>query len=324
MNLVTGRNNVGKTALLEALFIHSGAANIHLPFTIEALRGVTQGEASPDLGLAGLFNNFDTSPLIELEGIDKIGIKRVCTLKVIPVSTTLEPTAEGGGSVARGQGVEITFIDISSQQHVSSRAAFEKGELRLDPLPIPPTYVGVIVSAKGHSHKADAERFSELVKNKDEEEKLVDAIRVIEPSVRALRLLTHGGMAMIHVDVGLRRFLPLAYAGEGMARLASILVAVASSKNGVVFIDEFENGIHYTVLPKMWTAVAEFAERFNAQVFATTHSAECVRAAHQAFSGRDYTFRLFRLDRSSDGDIRAMTFGKDAVEAALKTDLELR
>ena len=129
---------------------------------------------------------------------------------------------------------------------------------------------------------------------------------------------------MMHLDIGLKRFLPLAYTGEGMVRMADVLIAIASSKNGVVMIDEFENGVHYSILEKMWEAVAEFADRFNTQVFATTHSLECVKAAHNALAHREYAFRLFRLQRDSDRSVSAKVFSKDAIEAALKTELELR
>src|SRR5206468_1839948 len=114
-----------------------------------------------------------------------------------------------------------------------------------------------------------AERFSELAKNVGEEEKFVEALRLLEPNARTVRLLTHGGMTMLHVDVGLNRFLPLAYSGEGMVRLASILVAIANAKNGVAFIDEFENGVHYSAMGSMWNAVATFSEKFNTQLFVT-------------------------------------------------------
>ena len=147
---------------------------------------------------------------------------------------------------------------------------------------------------------------------------------VLEPAIRAVRLLSHGGVSMIHLDLGLKRFLPLAHTGEGMVRLADLLIALASAKNGVVLIDEFENGLHYSALGKMWEATAEFAERFNTQVFATTHSLECIRAAHETFAHREYAFRLFRLQREEDRSVSSKVFSKDAVAAALKTELELR
>jgi predicted ATP-dependent endonuclease of OLD family len=226
--------------------------------------------------------------------------------------------------VETAHAIQITFLDPSRPDAVSTRGVLEKGQLRLDPPPLPPFYRCHFVSPRSSDHKSDAERFSELAKTVGEEERFVTALRILEPTIKAVRLLSHGGVSMIHIDVGLKRFLPLAYTGEGMVRLAAILIATASSKNGVVLIDEFENGVHYSVLGKMWEATAEFAERFNTQVFATTHSLESIRAAHETFAQREYAFRLFRLQREADRSISAKVFSKDAIDAALKTELELR
>ena len=325
VNLITGRNNVGKTSLLEGLFLHAGAPNVTLPFAIESLRGVTQFQGGLEEGLSGLFNNFDTRPPIRFEGEDQLGIKRTCELRLVPAPTTIPSgEAQKASPVETAYAIEITFFDPSRPEPASTRAVQEKGQLRLEPAPIPPFYKGYLVSPRSSDHKGPAERFSELVKTVGEEERFVTALRVLEPAIKAVRLLSHGGLSMIHLDVGLKRFLPLAYTGEGMVRLADILIAVASSKNGVVLIDEFENGVHYSVLGKMWQATAEFADRFNAQVFATTHSMECIRAAHETFAHREYAFRLFRLQREADRSISSKVFSKDAIDAALKTDLELR
>jgi hypothetical protein len=324
VNLITGRNNVGKTALLEALFIHCGAANIHLPFSIENLRGVTQFQGGPEIALSSLFHEFDIRAPIELEGIDQLNIKRTCQLRVVPAPTVLPTTETETPTATTGQAIEITFVDPSRPEPLSARAVLEKGQLKLDPSPRAPLYQGFFLTPRGADHRSDAERFSKIAAIIGEEDRLVDAVRVIEPAIRAIRLLSHGGVSMLHVDVGLTRFLPLPYAGEGMVRLVAILIAIASAKNGVLFIDEFENGVHYTVLDKMWEATATFAERFNVQLFVTTHSGECIRAAHRVFSERDYAFRLFRLQRELDRTVSAKAFTKDAVEAALKTELELR
>ena len=324
VNLITGRNNAGKTSLLEALFIHSGAANVSLPFTIETLRGVTQFQGALEEAFSSLFTGFDTRSPIRLEGVDQLGLKRMCELRLVPVPTTIPSTEAQTSPVQTSYAIEIAFFDPTRPEPVATRATLEKGQLRLEPSPIPPSYRGYFLSPRSSDHKGIGDRFSELVKTIGEEEKFVTALRVLEPAVKAVRLLGHNGVGMVHLDIGLKRFLPLAYTGEGMVRFADVLVAIASSKNGVVLIDEFENGVHYSILDKMWEATAEFADRFNTQVFATTHSLECIRAAHSVFANREYAFRLFRLQREADRSVSAKAFSKDAIEAALKTELELR
>jgi len=327
VNLITGRNNAGKTALLEALFLHGGAVNIGLPFSIERLRGVTDVGPRLESATAWLFTGSDTTAPIELEAQDERGIVRSCTLQLVQAPVVIPPGGSEEDSLGTGYALEMTFRDLTnpSRPHVlSSRAIRDKDRLLLDPPPRPPLYNGVFVTTRGFDHKADAARFSEMTKSVGEEEELVRALRIVDQTVKAVRLHSHNGITMIHLDIGLPRFLPLAYAGEGMARLAQILVAIGNSKNGITLIDEFGAGIHYSLLPKVWEAVAAFAGRFNAQLFATTHSVECIAAAHEVFSTRQYEFRLFRLDRTRDGKVVARAFDKEALDAGLKTELEIR
>lgn len=322
LNLITGQNNVGKTALLEALFIHCGGANVTLPFAIENFRGVGRFESPMDAALAGLFYDFDPTSAIELQATE-LDITRTCVLRIVDAPTTV-PRDHGEDVPSATKALELTWDDPAKGGSVTRRAVLEKDGLRMDPLGMPPFREAVFVHTSGRDHKTDALRFSRLAKIVGEEDRFAEALAAIEPSIKKVRLLDHAGITMIHADVGLKRFLPLAYAGEGLVRLGSLLTAIAVSRNGAVLIDEFENGLHHTVLRKAWQAILSFAERFNVQVFATTHSAECIRAAHFEFSERDYAFRLFRLARVSDGTIAAMPFEREALDAALRTDLDLR
>ena len=83
-----------------------------------------------------------------------------------------------------------------------------------------------------------------------------------------------------------------------MIHLARLVLAVSDASNGIVLLDEIENGFHYSVLPNVWRLIESAANQFNTQVFATTHSIECVRAAHNTLDSA--SFRLHRLDVLED------------------------
>ena len=87
---------------------------------------------------------------------------------------------------------------------------------------------------------------------------------------------------MIWGDIGLPELVPLPAMGEGMTQIAWLVLAIASMPDGVVLVDEIENGIHHSVLPDVWRAIDEAAKQFHTQIFATTHSFECVMAAHES------------------------------------------
>jgi len=112
--------------------------------------------------------------------------------------------------------------------------------------------------------------------------------------------------------------------GEGMVRLLSILLAIAFARDAVVLVDEVENGLHYSVHRKVWQAIDKATKDARVQFFATTHSLECIRAAHEAFGAAEANdFRLFRIGEGRHR-LEAFAFDRDALGAALATDLEVR
>ncbi len=63
----------------------------------------------------------------------------------------------------------------------------------------------------------------------------------------------------IYADIGLGRLLPVRLMGDGMSRIFSIALAIASAPGGIVLVDEIENGIHHSVMEKVWKAIGAFA-----------------------------------------------------------------
>ncbi|HEY4033525.1 MAG TPA: AAA family ATPase [Ktedonobacteraceae bacterium] len=110
-----------------------------------------------------------------------------------------------------------------------------------------------------------------------------------------------------------------------MSRLLSIILAIATAKNGVVLIDEVDTGIHHSRMPKIWEGICKAARAFNCQVFATTHSYECLQAAHIgiAQANMDRDFRYIRLDRHEQETV-AKTYTYEVLGAALARRWEVR
>ena len=112
--------------------------------------------------------------------------------------------------------------------------------------------------------------------------------------------------------------------GEGIGKVLSMLLAIASSKDATVLIDEFDNGLHYSVMREVWSAVARIARDFNVQLITTSHSWECLVAAHEFFcTEKTYDLRIHRLDRRADW-IDATEYNQKQIEMAIASGMELR
>src|SRR5260370_15583162 len=145
-----------------------------------------------------------------------------------------------------------------------------------------------------------------------------------ESGLGRVSLIPMADKTVIHGDIGMSRLMPIPFMGEGLRRVLSIVLAIANAKDGVVLIDEIENGLHYSVHKQVWQAIAAAARNNNVQVFATTHSWECIRYAHEAFSEDTiYDLRMHRLDRI-DTKTSVTTYDPEHIESALYNSVQMR
>jgi AAA15 family ATPase/GTPase len=149
-------------------------------------------------------------------------------------------------------------------------------------------------------------------------------LKEIEPRLQAIETLQTGSEPLLYADVGLKEMIPVTQLGQGFSRLLDVYSEMVVAEAKVLLIDEIENGLHHSVLSTIWRGLFHAAEEMDVQVFATTHSWECVLAADAA--ARDdisYDLNLIRLDRIDD-NIKATVIDKEALDSAKELHWEMR
>lgn len=339
VNLITGMNNVGKTALLEAIFLHAGAYNPHLALSINALRGIETIKIELGRWIEppwdSLFINFDVSKSIELTGENTLTRRRVMQLRILRDPSEMAEVARL--IYPQDYRVREQLLSTSEQAKVLELRYQEQNErpvryfliadtrgVRVEPIPPAPPFPAFFQASQWRPPLIDeAERFGKL-EIQGKQNVLLSVLKLIEPRLTRLAVVVTAGVPILHGDIGAGRLLPLPLMGEGMVRLANLILYISNAPNGVVLVDEFENGLHHSVLQDVWRAVGEVAREFNTQIFATTHSWECVLAAHRAFcDAPKYDFRLHRLERKNN-DIQVVSYDQETLDAAIKVGLEVR
>ena len=330
INLFTGMNNAGKTSLLEAIFLLSGGGSPHLAVSSSIVRGLVGGsEIHSSTALwKEFFVNLDVGKVIEVvathQALGELTLniesglpEHVATVRptngddiAIPPNATTNVPDERGLSFSFRQGDKV------ARGHILLKGAGIEVARPTEDVPFPAT---ILVPRGGDVHD-DAIRLGVLRRQK-RGDILLEALRIVEPRLQSIEDNSASGAPMIWGDVGLPELVPLAVMGEGMTRIARIVLAISSSPKGVVLVDEIENGLHHSVLEKVWEVVELAARQLGTQVFATTHSFECTQAAHHALSHA--AFRLHRLEIEND-ERRCVTYSADAIDGAIKHDLEVR
>lgn len=335
INLITGKNNVGKTALLEAIWLHHGYHNPELGLRLRVFRGLPHFKR--DEFLWDLFSEFAPEKTIRLSSEDHKDQKHMLRITVHEHSTSRvslrkERSAEGNGQESLPADMlekeTTTPIETEIRFHytgdIEAHAYVESDGIRFERPPNTQESSAVFLVARRRDNlETLAERFGDLQIERKASE-VVKILRIIEPRLEDLIIRYAGGRPIIYGDIGTERLIPLPLMGDGMGRLLDIVLAIAQARDGVLLVDEVENGLHYSVMKDIWKAVGEFARDYSVQIFATTHSEECIYAAYQAFTGDEqHSFALHRLERIR-GSIKVITYDKEMLEAAFEINAEVR
>lgn len=329
VNLIGGKNNVGKTSLLEGILIFQHPGNASMLTQTGRLR-YSMGDLEV---IQGFFFDQDINNKIQIQGIGRDDLEEILNIsceyeyEIVPLEEN--KNAEQYISLTTEQKYNsLLFEYISSRGRKNiAKLLFASDSSILKATGWVTRKLKVantnFISTNKISSQENAEYYSNLERIGKQEE-VLETIRLLEPHLKRLSLIVVKGEPIICGDIGMSELVPLALMGEGIGRLFSTVLAIANTKNGTVLIDEIENGLHYSVLVDVWKAIADAARRHDVQIFATTHSRECILAAHEAFKNSDsYDFRYHRLDRVKD-KIQAFTYDQEALETSDEFNWEMR
>ena len=168
-------------------------------------------------------------------------------------------------------------------------------------------------------------RYWEAIALTDDEDRAVQALRLIFGSaLERVAVLGNNQGSSRRVVVKLRgqaRPVPLKSLGDGALHLAGTALALASSRDGFLLIDEAENGIHHSMQPDFWSMVFKTAQANNVQVIATTHSFDCVRGfAQTSVEYEEIEGVLVRIERKNE-EMWAVEYSERNLKAAAKQSI---
>ncbi|OHD24009.1 MAG: hypothetical protein A2086_06730 [Spirochaetes bacterium GWD1_27_9] len=331
VNLITGRNNCGKTSVLEAIFLLCGMSNPELPVTIHNFRDFL---FLKDDDFSLLFHNLDFEIIPEIEG--KLDNKQR-QLKISPIypqqininrneikqapNTLLDQLIlnMSNSGIDKIDGLKLN-IKIENEKKGDSEIRFKQGLVNLNTQykeKISATYLNSKTIMIGLD-----KRFDFIVKNKNLDN-IMPILKEIEPKLVDLRM---GATGMIYADIGIDKLIPINIMGDGLRRILAILSAILQKDSNILIIDEIENGLHYTSLEVLWRAIFKLANDTNVQIFCTTHSYECVESFAKV--NKDYfadndDIRLFRIDRKDDNH-NAFCYDKETLSLGIEKGFEVR
>lgn len=331
VTLIAGTNNVGKSTLLESIVLFVDRYSSDVFIKLNNFRGIQLLKFSPQMVWEPLFSNMNTANAISICVNNDKEIQTAVFRKNPSFSSSSTPESPFSQGV-QGTGIQLINsypLELEYKDSTQSdKATFEISENRIvcvtantpKVTPYAHYYSSKVILAPTEA----AELFGkiEVAGNKS---KCVEVMKLLDSRIKDLSVIVIGGIGVIFADMGLDSKLPVNILGDGINKLMSIMLLMLANPQSIILIDEIENGFHYSFFPKLWEIIGKLASETKCQVFATTHSYECIDGASVLVDDADNPeiFRYVRLDRN-DGIIVPNVFDKDSYEYAVENEWEVR
>lgn len=329
INLFVGKNNSGKSAAAEAIAL---VAAPYVPFQLNLARGIKSptNEQAFESSIRSFFRDLDAGRELKVTAKhSEFGI-RTCSATIMqaPVASVLadQPSTALIGK-RPSQVVLAVRMEEEDDRYLQYHASLDDKRVVLAETeastPPPRPFSVEYVPTNLELDRSVFDRLSKLRKEK-RTGFVLDVLRQIEPRLADVpEVLMDHGVPSLFCDIGIGKLVPLGLMGQGLARVLTFALTMESaSQRSITVIDEVQNGIHHESLSDVWRAIGEAAQRNDKQVFATTHSYECLRSANDAMDRNDLA--IHRLEVDDDRSTRCVTLGPEAIEGAISNGFEIR
>jgi hypothetical protein len=319
VNLFVGKNNAGKTSLLEAVELVAiggieGLARSAVRRRERISAGSEVGEEFKEhvVDPSHLFFGHDLQPgnffLIESEGTSSELVK-----------CTVDSSSDQGTSFW-----SLHFQRGTRNTHPKQRLTISpSGGVRPPPKrPLEPNPRVSFLQANSLDPDQLGKLWDALVLTPEEEE-VTAALKLIEPGIERLATLGEGRRFSVKLS-GVDRGIPLGSLGGGLGNLLALVLHLFSARGGFLLVDEIDTGLHYSIMMEMWRLIVETAKKLDVQVFATTHSLDCVRALARLRNKYPEIAEEIILHRVEADATQTVVYNADELVVAAESELEVR
>jgi predicted ATPase len=328
-NFIVGESGVGKTALLEALFL-AGASSAELWFRIRRWRGLGEGPIQMNMRenyeavFRDLFHQYDQRTTASITIWDVSEGKRELEIFYEHLDTYTLPLDDS--SEKNAFSINPIVFRWDTKNRVSrSTVELKDGNLRMgtagDVYPI------VLISPRAPSAREYAQFYSNLHRTR-KAGPVLEALRSIFPEVREIAIEMLATEPVMYVDVdGMNELIPIGDLSGGIEKFLSIVVTIVMNKGGVILVDEIESGFYYKNMPKLLQSIVSLCDKYDVQLFATTHSYEFLQTLASgipAASRGAQDFCLIRLEKERGHQPTVTLIPGESYAAAMQENFEVR
>ncbi len=327
--LFSGKNNIGKSTLLEALFLYMDHATQDVFNKLDYFRtNIYKNQLRP---WEPVFYNMDVENgltiSLEQEGKESKLIYRKDTDYLPRDNGTIpdDVLAQFRSATKESYSLRFNYAEVdykeSGHLYASAEGALRQMKTNLPENEIRPMkstqYVNMTISRIAET-VLDGVGDLEIA---GEKERIVNILRELDPTIEDIVTISKQGIPQLRIRIN-GNWLPLQCAGDGVMKLLLICLSMFERENGLLLIDEIETGFHYSMYGKLWRIIDEISKETNCQVIATTHSYEMIAGTKDNISNTD-DFAYYRLGKSKE-ELKAFRYDYSLLDSALSAEMEVR
>lgn len=355
VNLFTGKNNTGKSSVLEAIAIYASKGDLNIIHQLLKERGdnfINELNKKSVEGVVKILSFLFYNRVINTAKKDSIIIGPISqtllgndsdnegfiSIRFVHYFDEVIYQNEVDGNVSKIR--KRIIIDSESRNRFEELLGFEissKGnQIILDPsnlrialgqnLSVGDKENYQFIRTSNIDSEFNSKRWDEIALTY-KEKIVIDALKIIEPTAERITFLGESSkerVAVVKLENN-NTVLPLRSMGDGINRILTIILALVNAENGYLLIDEFENGLHYSVQKQLWEIIFKLSEQLNIQVFATTHSNDCISSFEKVLNTNNNAGygKFIRLDKVGD-IIKEVEFDASELKIAQEQNIEIR
>ncbi|MGU3401351.1 AAA family ATPase [Brucellaceae bacterium D45D] len=341
VNLFVGKNNSGKTSIIEAVQLYFsgvdraqlvqlllnrdefklGSKTSETALAVESLfygRPDLEREA-PQFAIGPIDTHRSNILLVKFEWLEERVDTSDGLTRYVPTHTTPDLFDDLlDGRIVPGIAAAFRNRDI-----VIPLSRFDGRMLRAPRISRDERSPVVYLSSTGMASEDVNTAWDAITLTPDEQE-VIKFLKIIIPSLDKLAVVQSPRESRSRILLAkLEQFdkpVPVKSLGEGVNHLLGIILGLLRARGGVLIVDEIENGIHYSIQSELWKIIFFAAYTWDIQVFATTHSWDCVKG----FSSQaDVDGMLYRIEVDND-EVNAIEFSSAEVDIAIERQIEVR
>jgi hypothetical protein len=344
VNLITGKNNSGKSSVLEAIRILASGGSLKtlsdiLRYREELLFDRTEMEESwkftDATPVSNLFTGFPSigsgngvfsiSSKADFEGFfDSVSVTLGIYSRRVSDERVIYSEILPGSDLTDGEILPALAVRTANTRRIVPLNRFyRRARSDIESQSKPCIYVDPFSSRSSNEMGAlwDAIALTDL------EPEIVKALQIVSKDILGVSIIGGGDRlgtrTAIAKSAGFSSPVPLRTFGDGVNRLFGIILSLCTAKGGILLIDEIENGLHHSAQLEVWRTIFRLAETLKVQVFATSHSYDCVQAFQKAAIESPALGALFRLSKLKDRVV-STSFSELELQIATRDQIEVR